>query len=293
MDMVSECIPCLVRQSLDALRRATPDESRRLAGLRAALRLLAEVTSQPPPLTAAALQALICEHTSCADPYQRDKEQTTRLALALLPHLREVVRLHPRPFEAACRLAVAGNIIDFGVADHIAEDRVERELADTLSGPFDTLAVGAFERLAQTSRRTLWLCDNAGEIVLDRLLIERLPTGSVTVAVKSGPALNDATLADAMAAGLGDVSTVIETGAAIPGTVLAHCSPAFRQAFGEADLVVAKGQGNYETLEREVRAPIVFLMKVKCGHVSRHTGLPMGTAAVVFSAALAAENHSA
>lgn len=290
MNLVSECIPCLVRQCHDAVRRATSDEPCRHDCLRAALRLIAEAPAQPPPVTAAAVQALVSRYTSCQDPYARDKEETTRLALALMPRLRESVARHPRPFEAACRLAIAANVLDLGVTDSLPESRVTAELERAFSGPFDPAAAEALEVLARGAGRVLWLCDNAGEVVLDRLLIERFPRGSVTVAVRGGPALNDATRDDALAAGLAEVADIIETGSAIPGTVLPVCSEAFRSAFETADLIVSKGQGNYETLESLAAAvPLVFLLKIKCDIVSRHTGMPLGAAAVLLPPGVSAK----
>ncbi|MBN2451771.1 MAG: DUF89 family protein, partial [Lentisphaeria bacterium] len=121
-----------------------------------------------------------------------------------------------------------------------------------------------------------YLADNAGEIVLDRLLVDELPAGRVTVAVRGGPILNDATLDDARQAGLCDRVEVIDNGSDAPGTILADCSPKFRRRFAAADLILAKGQGNFETLS-EVAAPLCFLLKVKCPVIAGHTGLPLGT----------------
>ena len=129
------------------------------------------------------------------------------------------------------------------------------------------------------------LADNAGEIVFDRLLIEQLPIDRVTVAVRGYPVINDATLDDAETAGLTDIVDVISNGSDAPGTLLDDCSEAFRSRFEEADLIIAKGQGNYETLAQSPR-PIFFLLRVKCPVVARDLDYPVGSMVVHPSTAL-------
>ena len=127
----------------------------------------------------------------------------------------------------------------------------------------DADAVREFAQAAHKAQDILYLTDNAGEIVFDRLLIEQLPMDRITVAVKGSPIINDATRVDAETVGLTNMVSVIDNGSDAPGTMLEDCSRAFRDRFDRADLVVAKGQGNYETLS-EVDKNIVFILKVKC-----------------------------
>ena len=126
--------------------------------------------------------------------------------------------------------------------------------------------VGDVDRLKhdiECADSILFLADNAGEIVLDRLLIELLPSDKVTVVVRGNAILNDALYAEAVEAGLTECVKVIDNGDNSPGTDLSRCRPEVQQAFAEADLILAKGQGNYETLSDE-NANIVFLLKAKC-----------------------------
>jgi uncharacterized protein with ATP-grasp and redox domains len=120
------------------------------------------------------------------------------------------------------------------------------------------------------------LTDNAGEIVFDRFLIEQLPFDRVTVVVRGFPVINDATIADAETAGLTDIVEVMTNGSDAPGTILDDCSEEFRTRFAEADLIIAKGQGNYETL-RECLRPIFFLLRVKCPLVANDLDCPVGS----------------
>ena len=127
-----------------------------------------------------------------------------------------------------------------------------------------------------SSSRILYLADNAGETVFDRKFLEQFPPGRVTVAVRGAPALNDATIEDARKAGLHRVAKLMDNGSGAPATVLSDCSAAFRRIFDEADLIVAKGQGNYESLSSSA-ANIYFLFRVKCRLVEGHCGHPMGS----------------
>jgi uncharacterized protein with ATP-grasp and redox domains len=135
--------------------------------------------------------------------------------------------------------------------------------------------VEAFRNAVSQAERILYLTDNAGEIVLDRLLIEQLPTEQVTVAVKGAPVINDATMEDALLAGLPRIVEVIDNGSDAPGTILEACSQAFRERFEDADLIVSKGQGNYETLSDSDKN-IFFILKAKCPVIAKDLGCEVG-----------------
>ena len=179
------------------------------------------------------------------------------------------------PFETAARLAIAGNIIDFGVNSTVDESEVERTIACSLTDPLDTAALAELKEAVGQAKSILYLGDNAGEIVFDRLLVEQMPLEKITFAVRGGPILNDALMADAEAAGLTDLVEVIDNGTDAPGTILEACSQAFRRRFDKADLIIAKGQGNYETLS-DCPANIFFLLRPKCAVLARHLNCELG-----------------
>jgi len=129
----------------------------------------------------------------------------------------------------------------------------------------------SFRKTVTEAQNILYLSDNAGEIVFDKLLIEQLGPEKVTLAVKARPVLNDATAEDAGAAGLIDLVEVIDTGDDAPGTILETCSGVFRYFFEAADVVIAKGQGNYESLS-DVDKNIFFMLKAKCPVIAEHLG---------------------
>jgi len=276
MHTALECIPCFVRQALEAARFVTDDPAVHEQLLRNVLRSVAEMDlAQCPPVVAQRVHHHLRQLTGVDDPYRAVKDRFNRMALDMLPELSARVRQAAEPLGTALRLAIAGNVIDLGVNGGLTEDEARQAAADAMEESFP-LDVDGFRKAVQAANPILYLADNAGEIVFDRLLIEQLRAERVTVAVRGGPILNDATIADAEAAGLGDLVEVIDNGSDAPGTILADCSESFRERFTTADLIIAKGQGNFETLSDEM-ANIYFLFKAKCPVIADHVGLPVGT----------------
>jgi len=271
-----DCIPCFVRQALDSARLATDDEQIHEQVVRETLRLAADLDmSQSPPAIGQKIHRLIRKLIGNNDPYHSVKEQFNNLALKLYPELEERVMESEDPFATAVRLAVAGNIIDLGVKTSLAESDVEKTIEQSLTSHFDDNQIYEFKDAVTQAEKILYLADNAGEIVLDRLLIEQLPVERVTVVVKGEPVINDATKKDAKTAGLTNIVEVIDNGSDAPGTILETCSQAFRDRFKDADLVIAKGQGNYETLS-DVHKNIFFILKAKCPVIARDLGCEVG-----------------
>lgn len=164
-----------------------------------------------------------------------------------------------------------------------AKDRYNAMALASIESALDVAVNGdidEFRKALESAGRILYLADNAGEIVFDRALIGMLPAGRVTVAVRGKPVINDATMSDAVVAGIPDIAAVIDNGSDAPGTVLADCSPAFIAEYRNSDLVVSKGQGNYETLSDE-KKNIFFLLKIKCRVVASHSGFGIGTHALI------------
>lgn len=276
MQTALNCIPCFARQALEAARFVTDDPAVHERVLRDVLKTAAEMNlSQSPPVIGQHIHRQLRELTGVDDPYEQVKDRFNRMALDLLPEWKEKIRRSSDPFVMALRLAIAGNVIDLGVNGGLTEDEVRRALAGAMEEPFHG-NMEEFRQVTEVAEDILYLADNAGEIVFDRLLVEQLPVGCVTVAVRGRAVLNDATIVDAEAAGLNDVAEVIDNGSDAPGTILNDCSESFRQRFAKADMVIAKGQGNFETLS-DSPANVFFLFKAKCPVIADHVGLPVGT----------------
>ncbi len=232
--------------------------------------------TDPPPKTSIRLYEMIARRAGTADPFAAFKREHTERALALYPRLREQVAAAADPLGLALRLAAAGNVIDFGVASRFdLEAEIERVVEAAAFGRWQQ---AEFFRALAAVDSLLYLGDNAGETVFDRLFIETLSARfdlKVTFVVRGGPIINDATAADARAAGLDGCAEIISSGCVAPGTVLELCTPAFRERFASAPLILSKGQGNFETLS-DHPAPIFFLLKAKCPVVAAHLDAALG-----------------
>jgi uncharacterized protein with ATP-grasp and redox domains len=276
MKTALDCIPCLLRQALDAARMATADSGLHERLIRGVLAEASQIDyGKAPPVIAQRIHRRLRDISGVDDPYRDAKACFNRMALEIYPGLEARVSAAADPFTMAVRMAIAGNIIDLGVNGALTEDEACGAIDRVLSEPF----VGdndALKAAAGKAGTILYLADNAGEIVFDRLLIQRLGGARTTLAVRGHAIINDATRADAAAAGLHDICEVIDNGNDAPGTLLEGCSDMFRRRFEAADLIIAKGQGNYETLS-DVPADIFFLFKVKCPVIAEHVGQPVGT----------------
>jgi len=243
--------------------------------LREVLRWSSEMDmSQPPPAMGQRIHRLIRALTGVNDPYRPARERQNRMAGDLLAEFQAEIAAASDPLEMAVRLAIAGNVIDMGVHGDVKKSAVRSSLRQAMREPLAG-DLQEFRRASRKARVILYLADNAGEIVFDRLLIEQLGPARVTLAVRGGPVINDATRADARAAGLPGSLEIVDNGSDAPGTLLPDCSDEFRRRFAAADMVVAKGQGNYETLSRERRG-IHFLFKAKCPMIAEHAGVALG-----------------
>ena len=273
MNTAFECIPCFVRQAAEAVGLCMPDITRRERLMR---RLLNEIANADwnvmPVLIAQRVQRIIRSETGQKDPYRVIKDSMNRMALDLLPALAEAARRRPDPREAFVRLAIAGNILDSGAKTGISAEKLPKHLQSIWERPLAGNVDDLF-RAAEAARCILFLADNAGEIVFDRLLIEALPAEKITVAVRGTPVINDATMEDAETAGIPEIAPVISNGSDAPGTILAECSVDLRYWYDRADMIIAKGQGNYETLS-DARKNIFFLLTVKCPIIAAHIGAP-------------------
>jgi uncharacterized protein with ATP-grasp and redox domains len=211
------------------------------------------------------------------DAFAEDKRQHNDLVKALLPDLRRRVAESSDSISLATRLAIAGNIMDLGVASEV-DARAEIDRAVDAKLAIDDLA--SFREAIRSAKSVFYLLDNAGEAVLDFLLIEQFRRKDVTCLVRSSPVLNDVTEADAREAGLGEVAEIRSPGAPMLGFVPSLADPEVRDIFVKADLVISKGQANLETLygaDREV----FFFLRAKCPVVAAALGVREGDAVLM------------
>lgn len=278
MKTYNECIPCFAEQAyraVSAFEATNEEEQGRL--LRKTLRLLAEQDfSNTPPFMAQQIYRFLREETSIRDPYRQEKISSNKMMLKLLPEMKKRTRAASDPLEYALRLAIAGNIIDFGIGTWQEGIEIEDVISHALESNICMDSFNAFRERVKSSANILYLGDNSGEIVMDRILIEEIGAHKVTFAVRGQPILNDVTLQEAEETGITKLTRTVENGSDAPGTILRDCSPGFQKRFRQADMVISKGQGNYETLS-DCPREIFFLLKVKCPVVAKTTGHPQGS----------------
>lgn len=284
MKIHPDCYPCLLRQMEMTAKAAGagPEDVRsvRAASVQALKSLWNDENS--PPAVSAPLYRLAGEICGKDDPFLPQKVRYTIESLKLLPLLGRLVQEAEDPFETAVRISIAGNVIDFGTGGGDEIGDLEKTLKSYLSKPFFRDDVEELKKRSYEAHRILYLGDNAGETVFDRPLLSLLPRGRVTYAAKSGAIINDATVTDARLAGIHLHARLIGTGARTPGTILETCSPEFLDHYRQADLIISKGQGNFETLtEEKAEGRIFMLFTVKCAVAAEYLGAEMSDMVVM------------
>jgi len=272
MRLYLECIPCYLRQAIEAIRMVSDDKDLHEKVLRESIKAAASFDPDAISLmTQYEIQKIIKRFAPEGNPYKKVKEKFNRICLDLAGGLRNRIRKSSDPFQTGLRIALAGNIIDFGpkasLDREIIMENIEQALVQGLGNSF----VEELRQEIKKAEKILYIGDNAGEIVLDRLFIENLPTEKMTFAVRGGPALNDATIEDAHMIGMEQTVKVITTGLDMPAASLPLCSRDFLEEYDTSDLVIAKGQGNYEALSDEDKN-IFFLLKIKCPVIAESIG---------------------
>jgi uncharacterized protein with ATP-grasp and redox domains len=266
----------LLQQALDALRWVSSDEEVQERAMRRVLRATSDLEFQEsPPRMGREIHRIIREETGSRDPYAEIKRRSTEVARSLEGDIRLRIRCAEDPFDAAVRFAIAGNVMDFALARRWDGPRILQSFEGALRRDLAHSDVEDLRREAEGADRILFIGDNAGEVVLDRLLIEQMEPGKVTYAVKGGPIINDAVREDAVAAGIGEVAAVVDTGSDAPGVFLDEGAPEFLRLFRSVDLVIAKGQANLETL-CDCGREVFFLAQMKCPVIARDMGMEIG-----------------
>jgi uncharacterized protein with ATP-grasp and redox domains len=263
-----------MQQALRAARLTGADENQQFSIMQHTLSLLQNLPSGAnPPEIGYQVQKIIRDIVGTQDPYREIKMISTQQAMALYPKLKAMVNESQDPLALAIRLSIAGNIIDFGITDQIADlwETVER----VIQQPYAIDDIAILKTYLKNADHILYLADNAGETVFDRVLIELLPV-PVIYAVKSNPFVNDALMQDALAAGLDTCTTLISNGAQAAGTILSLCSETFLENFENAPMIIAKGQANFETLSI-AGAKVFCLLQVKCPIIGLDLDVPVGS----------------
>lgn len=271
MELFLDCLPCVLRQVLEASRMSTEDIRLHHEIISEAIGIINQYRAYSnAPELCRETQRIVIEKTGEYDPYRQIKQRDIQTALRIYPMLKQYLRGNGGIYWAL-KTAAIGNVLDSAVG---AGCDIEKNIEAELKKSFAVCDADLFERRLKTAKSILVIADNAGETVFDRVLLEELLHPNVTYAVRSAPALNDATEEYAKAAGLAEYARIISTGCDVPGVLLKECGEEFLDIFYNADIVISKGQGNYETLS-ECGRDVYFLLKAKCPVISRLLGVDL------------------
>lgn len=269
-----ECIPCTVSSYLRLVDSGVIPSEKQEELMRRMLGFLAETDyKNSPPEMGAELHRMIRASLGDPDPYLKIKEKYNQMMLDLYPSFRQMVVESATPFETAMRLAIGGNVIDFGA-------KYQFDVMDTIHAALDSeLAIDDSDQLQQalkSARKLLYIGDNCGEIVMDKLFLEHIDVEDKTFVVRGGPVINDITINDARLVEMDNVARVVTTGDDSPGAVWERSSKEFRSLFMEADVVISKGQGNLEGLIEVKHKNVYFLLVTKCELIAERIGTLKG-----------------
>jgi damage-control phosphatase, subfamily I len=262
MKITFDCIPCLIGHAIHVAKMVSDDDLVRHEIIKKTLADSVNLDlSLTPPEQARLIHQMIKTASGVNDPYQEAKDLSTEFALKLMPNVREKIKNSKNKFETIVRLVIAGNIIDYGAIRDFDLDTARKRIFEVFDMPIDLDAVKLLEKSMDKAKKIFYMADNCGEAVFDRLLIERY-SDKITLGVRGEPILNDITPREIKASEL-DIVPYVHTGDMTPGVSMRHSSKEFLDEMRSADLVIAKGQGNYETLN-EYDKPIFFLLRIKC-----------------------------
>lgn len=278
MRVEPDCIPCYLKQSISTLRVAGVDEKEINSFIYNVLDMIPTLDLQATPCeNSSIILHKIYELLGDGDPYKNAKEQWNNYALNRYQSFMNVLENSADRLLGALKVSVAGNIIDMGITPDFDIDLALNEITGK---EFDYSDYDQFKELLNESNNLLIVGDNSGEIVFDKVLAEELVKmgKSVVYAVKSNPILNDATYEDAEQVGLASVCEIIGTGNKLLGVSFERCSREFLTALRKADIVISKGQANFESMEGSSLAgsKTFFILRAKCPLVAKCLGVNLG-----------------
>ena len=266
-----ECIPCFIRQALEAAKMTTDDERLIEKVLRETFSyILHEKWNKNTAEIGTSIHRIVKRITKNNDPYKHLKIKYNQHASNLYPKLQHLVEISNNPLLMAAKIATLGNAIDFGP---------KKEIENLLDSNLAVNDIGQLEKSLSKFRNVLYLADNAGETFFDRILISELVKRkiNITYVVKNAPILNDATVQDAELAGIANMAKIMTTGTDCIGVLFKECSQEFLKEFDSNQLMISKGQGNYESLSDIKNKEIYFILKVKCPIIAESIDVKVGS----------------
>lgn len=279
-----ECASCMLRQSREAIEHATEDNEKRMDATLKVLNFMNTnfKKSRQSNKLGTDLHHMIMEETGNNDPYKNLREEGNKLALKLIPMVEELIKKDDS-LENYVKIAVAGNVIDFGALEENTD--MESLIKKQVTRKPVINDIDKLDNALKKAKDILYLTDNGGEIVFDKFLIQKIKEDydvNITLALKESPILNDALVPDAEDLNMEEYTTIISTGASSVGVVEDYISSELKEIMNNVDLIISKGMGNYEGLtEMTVDTPVYFLLTTKCNVISREIGVPIKSPVII------------
>lgn len=205
--------------------------------------------------------------------YEIKKEEFNKKIMSLSQKFKKFINESQDSFLAALQLSIAGNIIDLGAFDKIDFEMVKKVIEKAKKEKVDKSIYNKFINDLEFSKDLLYIGDNSGEIVFDKLfikeIIKKYPKLNIKFSVRGSTILNDVTIKDAKQVGIDKLVKVIDSGVGIPGTDLEEVKPEFKKDFENSDILISKGQGNYESLSG-CKGNVYYLLLAKCEILQNH-----------------------
>ncbi|NHB69726.1 damage-control phosphatase ARMT1 family protein [Perlabentimonas gracilis] len=267
------CVPCFLTTYKRLFRKFDVSETQQKVFLEYFYTTIENDGSGFAPIIQRNLNKTFCRILNIEDPFKEEKDESNRVALELYDKWKPKVIESESPFNLALKLAIAGNIMDYGASKSFD---IHKTIDRVIASDFTVDKSELLKQGLKKARKVLYLGDNAGEIVFDRLFIETIMHGNINFAVKGEHVLNDVTMDDSVQVGMHYAADVISNGYDAPSTILERCSREFQEDFRSADLIISKGQGNLEGLLSESDPRIFFLLMVKCDLIAETLGVKKG-----------------
>lgn len=267
------CVACFLKTYKRLFQKFSVGEAQQKAFIDFFNQTIESDTTGFTPLIQRNLNNTFCRILSITDPFSEEKEESNQVALELYSQWKPRVIKSADPFHLALRLAIAGNIMDYGASTSFD---IHKTIDRVVSSKFAIDQSELLRAKLQNASKVLYLGDNAGEIVFDKLFIEVIKHENIKFVVKGAPVLNDVTINDAAQVGMHSAANVISNGYDAPSTILSCCSSEFLQEYNSADIIISKGQGNLEGLLSENDPRIFFLLMIKCDLIAETLGVKKG-----------------
>ncbi|WP_457557222.1 damage-control phosphatase ARMT1 family protein [Candidatus Harpocratesius sp.] len=286
MEIQAECMSCFLSQVLKSMRLLRPNiENGEIVKVqKKVMRKIIHENHIKLPYYGKIVYQTIAEEIKAPDPYRSIKQRDNNLVQSLIPKIKQVLKSSSDPLFTAVKLMVIGNTIDFGAPHNF---NIEEDLNKIEDATLNSKIMKQFRQKLTQSRVLFIIGDNCGEAVFDKIFIEFIqkhyPSIQIIYGVRGGPAINDITRIEADEIGLSEICKVVE-GSLSPGVIFEEVSSEFIKVFQNADLIISKGQGNFESLEGiskssklKPKGSLFYLLKAKCSVVAGIFNVPIGT----------------